>query len=1503
MSGKDFKPVRGPAFPSNLISPSPDFPLTFPPVSDYRFGRKMRDMFAKRHIILVGFCIILFNGWIHGQQKYSVQYYSTEHGLSHQAVTCMLKDKDGFMWFGTWDGIDRFDGQKFLPFKSSPADRLPLGNGRIDQIIEDQSDHIWLLAYDRQIYQFDKKSRKFARLSTPLQSSPAGKVGFRKIHAAANGWVWVESDEHGLFCVPQQNLEGVSYRYYDKADKGFRLTADSIRFFHTDTKNRIWIGGNTGLSCLSPDSSGVYKTDNRVPASFAGGTNFVAVQEDGHCLYFATKDGRLVTYTKATKTFTARRLIDGQITALLRSKNAAVIYAAIGDGRLVSIDIASQSQSVVKSSMPPFSHSLYEDSNDCLWIEPEESGAIRFNPHNKQFVFFPAKERTVTKYIGNRYRILEDNSGTIWVNLKGGGFGYYNTQSGVIENRVSTVDTSMYRLPPFVLNTYLDNSGVLWMTTYERELIKIVSHGNDFVQQGLVAQKASRWDNEVRGICYDNKGRLWTGVKHGSVYVYSGDQLLTDIFVNPPPKEMSGVYSILQDSHGNIWLGTKGAGLYMASPVDSSHTKYLLQEISSERNKSALFCKEIYSLIEDRSGRIWIGSFDEGLFLAEYTPKGLKFTPAGKQIRSYPKDGFHKIRHLATDQDGNLWAGTTSGLLVVNILGNDIAAYPSRTYRSETTSPNSLGNNDIQFILHDSQNRMWLGTSGGGLYNAAGADPLKGLVFRGYTTQEGMPNDYVLSFAEDVQGNLWLATANGIARFNPANGSFRNYNSNDGLSRVSFSEASVCQKPDAQLVFGNTRGLLSFYPGKMDGKLMHGEIALTNLQVNNKDIKPGIDDGVLKKDINFLDKLTLSYDQNILSFDFAFLDYRAGNHQSLDYRLVGFDSTWYKDKQLRRATYTNLSPGEYKFQLRVQDADGYTDPPFRSLTITILPPPWKTWWAYLLYAVVLCALFFIIRKYAITLIRLRHKIVVERKLAALKLNFFTSLSHELRTPLTLIVNPLEQLARREKLSPEGVEYVDVARRNADRMVRFINQLLDLRKTQNNGAVLNLSRIGIVSFAERICDHFTGAAKAKDITVSIEAEESDVQVWGDAEKLEVVIYNLLANALKFSPDGRKIKLFIKNEDETLAIGVSDEGPGVPTDKLEKIFELFYEEPHSSTDLKGTGIGLALCREFVELHGGKIWAENNKTGGLSVWFRLNKRIRHEQEKMLTGSGDSLDKKPVMANAPNAVVPAISPGGVKGVNDAPLVLLVEDNNDLRSFIAAQLRERYRVETAQNGREGLERVKVLMPDLIVSDIMMPEMDGIQMLDRIKNDIVVSHIPVVLLSAKSSIESQVEGLKFGADFYITKPFNTVMLFTAIDNLITRRKRLFESLVKNHGTISVEPKPLLMTPKDEVFLKTVIQLVEERMVEPDFNIELVAEGMSMSRTTFYKKFKSLTAMTPVEFVRDFRLEKAKQYLEAGDNNVSEVAYMTGFSNPNYFSTCFKEKYGKSPSEFISPKSS
>jgi len=652
-----------------------------------------------------------------------------------------------------------------------------------------------------------------------------------------------------------------------------------------------------------------------------------------------------------------------------------------------------------------------------------------------------------------------------------------------------------------------------------------------------------------------------------------------------------------------------------------------------------------------------------------------------------------------------------------------------------------------------------------------------------------MPNDYVLSCAEDKQGNLWIATENGLSKFNPESGVFRNYDSYDGLPKIAFSEAAVCGAGSSgTLIFGTTQGYLSFNPERISAKRIAANIALTNLRINNEDARPGIDESVLKSNVNNVSDLTLKYDQNIISIDYAILDHRAGNRQTFAYRLIGFDSTWYDDRQLRRATYTNLRPGKYVFEVKSVSSDLYLNKPYRHLRITILPPAWKTWWAYLLYTILFGVLLFFIWRYTVAMIRLRNKIAIEQKLTALKLNFFTNVSHELRTPLTLIVNPLEQLSKKEKLTPEGASYVDVARKNASRMVRFVNQLLDLRKVQSGKAILLISRVEVVTFVREVISHFTEAARGKHIKLEVSSEQKEVVAWVDAEKLDVVIYNLLGNAIKYTPEGKAIRVLIEpiTGQQCFSISVYDQGPGVAKEKLEEIFELFQEgDPSNGRNLKGTGIGLALCREFVNLHGGRIWAANNDDGGLTVTLTLNLGSAHYKYNEV--SFVDLPKTLTPDEKPNELPSLLNRTNTSRHKDeqASLVLLVEDNEELRTFIEGQLTEFYRVETARDGEEGLQKAINLLPDLIVSDIMMPKMDGIQMLDEVKKDVNTSHIPVVLLSAKYSIESQIEGLKYGADCYITKPFNNEFLIASIDNLLWQRKKLFETFANGVEPIQV----------------------------------------------------------------------------------------------------------------------
>ncbi|MFL5745072.1 MAG: two-component regulator propeller domain-containing protein [Niastella sp.] len=1445
-------------------------------------------VFACKHIFSL-ILLLLVVATVAAQPKCKVEYFSTENGLSHQSVTSTIKDREGFMWFGSWDGINRFDGRSFISFKSFPGDSSQLGSDRIDQIVEDQADHLWIQAYDRHVYRFDKKSEQFLPLYNFINQDRKQQITFSKILKAANGWVWLQAVNEGVYCVPQKDSKPGSMIAYKKGlPIDHSLPSNDINFFYEDKEKKIWVGTAGGLACLVPSIAGEYK-NSHINIPRITDADFTVVVEDTEHLYFGTADGQLIIYNKDAKSFSPYKISGDHLQGLLCSRNAAVIYATTTTGQLISFNLDDKKITTnIYSPAVPL-HSLYEDRKGYIWIEPHSEGVIRFDPVSKSFNHFVRQNTDRLNAINNHVRFWEDNNGLVWCLMKGGGFGYYNAASGKFEYTLSTPDAGITTLPANVYSVHFDKAGVLWLTTNERQLIKIILQSNVFQQQLLIEQGISKYDNEVRGIFYDKNNRLWLGAKSGKLYVYQNGKMITGLFDNEPAKGLGLVYTIMQDSQGNIWLGTKANGVYKARPLNKEGTKYHLQYfLPINKNGGSLPCKEVYALLEDKQGRIWIGSFDKGIYLVKEEGDIVQFLPGAGLFKNYPKDAYPKIRHMALDANGNIWAGTTNGLL---LLQTSNGAGTCSIYRKVPGDKNSLGNNDIQFVFRDSKNRMWLATSGGGFCLAMGNQPFQSLQFRNYTTKDGLPNDYVLSCAEDVQGNLWLATENGLSRFDAAHTIFRNYDSYDGLPGVSFSEAAACSRlPDGQLVFGSTRGSISFDPVRINNDRIAANIAFTNLQINNEDAGPERNDSAL----------TLKYNQNIISIEYAILDQRAGNRHELVYRLLGFDSTWHSDRQQRRTTYTNLPPGEYVFEVKSISTDLYSNTPYKSVAITILPPPWKTWWAYLIYIICIAILLVIIRRYALAMIRLRNKIAIEKRLAALKMNFFTNISHELRTPLTLIINPIEQLLRKEKLSTEGAAWVEVARKNANRMVRFINQLLDLRKVESHQATLHISRVEVVSFVQKISEHFNEALRSKHLNLNINADPKEIIAWVDAEKLDIVIFNLLANAVKFTPEGKSITITISQlpAEQSFSIAVSDQGPGVDAGKLKDIFDLFYEADHPGPTQKGSGIGLALSKELVHLHGGDIWAVNNEKGGLTVAVKIKQ-----------GTGQNKQEEPVVSAWHHEMPVYIEQEYLEHSHleqssaspQAPLVLLVEDNDELRTFLSSQLSEFYRVEVAKNGEEGWKKAVQLIPDLILSDIMMPVMDGIQMLDKIKNDINTSHIPVVLLSARYSIESRMEGLRYGADCYITKPFHNEFLIASIDNLLRQRKKLFNSLVNKKPSTELSPSPIVVTSGDETFLKEVIRVVEDKMTDPGFNMETIAESMNMSRSSFYKKFKSLTGLTTVEFVRDMRLQRSKQYFDAGSTNIAEVAYWSGFSNPKYFSTCFREKYQVSPSDYLKTK--
>lgn len=1449
------------------------------------------------------YCIILllfFTVKGNAQIKCKIEHYSTEDGLSHDGVMNILKDRDGFMWFGTWDGINRFDGHNFVTYKTRPGDSSSLKINRIDNIKEDKHGYLWLEVYDNQVYRFDKRNKKFLSISNILAERKMNNVLFSNIILAGENGVWLTTPDKGVFAIkdiPGAEPEITQYAANLKID--FRLYSNKVNFLHGDREQNVWIGTERGLNRLSPDDKNVYK-NKPIAIPFAAGAAYTAIAENEQYVWFGTGDGHLVRYDKASARFLKKKIASERINALLISKHSRHIYASMNNQVVtLHMDDLQFLTSVMPGNNPLFS--IYEDRSGILWIEPEKHGLVKYNPATRTFKYFFQENDANFFNTAKEYKVFEDHKNRVWMSMKGGGFGYYNPVTDAIEYFYNKPGSADHQFSNIVISSYFDPSGVLWLSTRDRGIDKIIFQANDFKHGLLVPKTLNKSDNEIRGIFSDRNKRLWIASKSGGLYVYDRGKRVDDIFVNKPAGSIGLVYNMIQSRDGTIWIGTKGQGLYRAVPTNPSGLRYKLTHFKADKNDiNSLSSDLIYAILEDKKGRIWVATYQYGINLLVPDGDGVKFVNNHNSFKNYPV-GSWKARHLGEDAEGKIWVATTNGLVVFDPDKGTPDNYVFKSYGKVQGDINSLGNNDAQFIYRDSKNRMWIATSGGGLNKVIEASD-KGLKFKVYTKDEGLPSDYILSIVEDDAQYLWLATENGIARLNPEKESFRNYDSYDGLPKTGLSEASSIKLPNGDLLFGCINGYITFNPAMLTDQKINAKMAFTNLQINNKEVIPGESGSPLNNDINDAKEIKLDYNENIISIDFTALDYRSSNKQVYAYRLEGFDPEWHVVKNQRKATYTNLPPGNYIFEVRSLNTDLYDSLPVKRLAIKIAPPPWRTAWAYILYAILLGVLIEVARRIVFTMIRLRNKITVEQRLTELKLSFFTNISHELRTPLTLIVNPIQEIARQEKLSAKGQEYINVVQRNANRMVRFINQLLDFRKAQSGKMNLKVAYTDVLALLKDIAAHFSEIAREKQIRLSISENVKELFAWIDAEKIDIVIYNLLSNAFKFTPANKSISIIIDHhpEDGFFTIKVTDQGIGVPTDKLNDIFELYYEvDKAPGNTLEGTGIGLALCKEIVGVHRGEIEAQNNTGEGLTVMLKLPLGMAHYQ------SGDHLVAD--LTSLPEQFTPVsveTVPKNVPAPEERaalPLVLLIDDNNELRKFLSGQLNEFYRVLEARDGKEGLEMALESIPDLILSDVMMPELNGIQLLDKLKNNMATSHIPVILLTAKSSVEHQIEGLKYGADYYITKPFQTDFILASIENLLKQRKKVFESLLANQKTMELHPGEIVITSKDEIFLKEIIDIVENGMVDVEFNIDTVAESIGMGRTTFYKKFKSLTNLAPVEFVREMRLKRARQFLDTNGQNISEIAYAVGFNSAKYFSTCFKEQYGMSPSEYLKSK--
>jgi signal transduction histidine kinase/AraC-like DNA-binding protein len=938
---------------------------------------------------------------------------------------------------------------------------------------------------------------------------------------------------------------------------------------------------------------------------------------------------------------------------------------------------------------------------------------------------------------------------------------------------------------------------------------------------------------------------------------------------------------------------------------DTENNKFTIYE-HDPNNPRSLSHNGVFALHIDRAGNFWIGTIGGGLNKLILN-ENEKIPPVFLHYKHTPNDphsiGGNNVLVIYEDEDEFLWVGT-----------DGLDKFDKRNekffrYQHDPSNPNSLSNNLVSTIYQDKNGVLWIGTEGGGLNKLVPGDNEESPpTFIHYQEIDGLANDIIYGILEDNHHNLWLNTKNGLSKFNPDEvddkgivlpSAFKNYYVQDGFQDNEFM-ASYFKNSRGEMFFGGINGFNAFYPDSLKENLTIPAVVITDFKVLNEDYK-------LDTSITEINQIVLSYNENFLSFDFAVLDYTVPEKNNYAYKLDGLDNDWNYVDNRNFAHYTNLSSGEYVFMVKGSNNDGVWNEEGVSIKIIILPPWWKTWWAYLSYAIFFIFALFWIRRYEMNRISYKNqgkidKAVLKEKeeTEKIKSRFFANISHEFRTPLTLIFGPAKDIMDKTN-DLKTKENAGIINRNAGRLYGLVNQLLDLSKLEAGRMTLETSEQNIISLLKGLVLSFTSLAERKRITLKFNTIEENLNVYIDKEKIVRIVNNLLSNAFKFTPEGGRIDFTVGKMIKELELRISDSGIGIPKERIDNIFDRFYQVDGShSRESEGSGLGLALTKELVELHKGKIKVESTEGEGSTFTILLplgkehlkpNEIVQKEIREETTKTIEEEDLNPEIEKSKGkADIDVLLETG------KPILLIVEDNLDVRNYIVSHLEDDYGIQEAIDGEDGFTKSIEQIPDLIVSDVMMPKMDGFQFCAKIKTDERTSHIPVILLTAKASGESKIEGLETGADDYIMKPFDAKELKVRIKNLIDQRKKLREHFLQE-GIFNLDNKNIISV--DKKFLEKAVKIINEHLSDSLFGVESFASKIALSRVTLHKKLIALIGEPPGNLIKRIRLSKAAKLIENKTGNISEIALEVGFNNPAYFSECFKKQFGVTPSQYQS----
>ena len=1378
-----------------------------------------------KKLVILSFWLAAFCAQLHARtDDLRFTHLTTDNGLSQSNVTCILQDCKGFMWFGTFNGLNRYDGYTFEIFQYHPDDSRSVSHNYISALFEDRKGYLWVGTSDG-LNRYDRKLDRF---------------------------------------ITFKHQPGVPATISD----------NQIEAICEDSEGRLWIGTrNGGLDRFLPDDGSFRQYMHRDDSASSLSSNFVrAIYEagDGHIL-IGHGSGAIDVYDEDRDAFSpllpdGKKMTDARISAIIESPSGELYVGTQGDG-------------------------LYR-------IDRVPGGSPQIHHFSKQSA--PGKR------IGSNavLSLFMDDRNRLWIGTEDAGINIYDAKSGEI---------SQYRHDTFVRSSlnhnsiwsiYEDRAGNMWVGTYAHGINLLTRRKSSFHHhKHHPGSDNSLSHNMVNAFSEGPDNSVWIATDGGGLALFNRNTgRFTHYNSNNSNLGTDVIVSLFEDSRGRLWLGTWADGLYRFDRASGRFTRF-----TSETH--GLASDRILHITGDRAGGLWLSTFWGGL---------TRFNIDDGSVTVYNKNNSglrdNDVRVTMLDHRGNLWIGTDVG----------VDLYDPRTdtfinYRHDANEPGSLSKGFVHTIIQSMDSTIWIGTTGG----LDRFDPHE-QIFQHFNATSGLPDDEIKCIVEDTAAFLWLSTNRGISRFDSHTGTFRNYDVTDGLQGNDFNARSGIRTSRGEILFGGNNGFNIFEPGQITENSYIPPVVITDFRIFNERVPIGLEGSSLHAHISEIRKLELSHRDDVISFEFAALNYISPEKNQYAYKMDGFETDWNYVKSARTATYTNLDPGDYVFRVKASNNDGIWNEKGVSLELTITPSFWKTGWAYLLEALLGLGIIYFIANYFISRRRLRRAMDLEHlemermyDLDRMKTQFFNNIAHEFNSPLTLILSPLEKLVSTGIKDAELRNSLKIIHGNARRLQRMIGQLKDVQKLETGDLNLSLSRGNMVQFIENIARSFNDHAMDRKIQYRFNAEKESIVAWFDQDKLDKIIYNLLSNAFKFTPDGGDIAVNVsiaaskslgesgahKREPvECVEISVKDSGIGIPEDKIEHIFERYYQiDRVDDRDYEGSGIGLALVYELVKLYGGEISVSSEEGHGAVFTVQIPVDEQYLEENQLVGdfnifpalTTSYVDEAAEVSEAFD--VSGISTDTIP-VKDVPIILTVDDYAEIRDYIIRSLEARYRMFGAENGQDGFEKAVRIIPDLIISDVRMPGVSGTELSRMLREDEKTSHIPIILLSAYSENEYKIEGLTTGADAYLTKPFSIDVLEAQISNLLESRRKL---RIQFSRKIHLEPQDVDIEDVDAQFLRQVIEIIEKHISDSNFNAVMLSKKVGMSRMQLYRKLRGLTNQTVHEFIRSIRLKRAVQLLEQKKLTITEVAFEVGFNDLTYFARCFRKQYHKSPSEYIS----